>query len=82
MTEEERKRYFGALVENLYSQLKAVSECTIPNKSEIATKIIYDFYIDYKDDYVIENIEEIMRELDRVDNDMKKNRRQKEETER
>ena len=80
MTEEERKRYFGVLVENLYGQLKAISEGTmsVEDKREIATKMIYDFYTDYKGDYNIENIEEVTKELDRVDRDIKKSRGEKE----
>lgn len=77
MTEEERKRYFGALVENLYSNLQIVSESTVQNKGEIATKLIWDFYNDYKEDYKLNHIEDVMRELDRVKGDMKKSRGEK-----
>ncbi len=82
MTEEERKRYFNILVENLYSQLQIVSEGTVQNKKEIATKLIHDFYKEYKDDYDIENIEEVMKELDRVNENIKKSREQRELNER
>ena len=82
MTEEERKRYFGILVENLYSKLQIVSEGTVQNKKEIATKLIHDFYKEYKNDYGIENIEEIIRELDRVNENIKKSRGQRESNER
>lgn len=80
MTEEERKRYFGALVENLYGNLRAISEGTKSKeyKREMATRMIYDFYTDHKEDYKIESIEEITKELDRVDRDMKKLRGEKE----
>ena len=71
MKEEERKRYFGVLIENLYSQLQLISEGTIPNKKEIATKTIADFYKEYKKIYGIENINAVLQELERVDKDMK-----------
>lgn len=81
MTEEERKRYFSVLVENLYSKLQIVAEGTVQNKNEIASRMIYNFYEKHKDNYGIENIEEVFRELNRVDNNMKKERGKKEEKE-
>lgn len=80
MTEEERKRYFGILVENLYGQLKTISEGTISisDKKEMAKGMIHDFYTNYKEDYNIANIEEVMKELDRVNENMKKSRSEKE----
>ncbi len=74
MTEEERKRYFGALVEQLYTHLKVVSESNRSDKGEIATKLIWDFYNDYKEDYKLEDIEDVVSELDRVDRDIKRSR--------
>lgn len=37
----EKERYFNILVENLYVELRTVSECTFPNKSEIAAEMIF-----------------------------------------
>lgn len=84
MTEDERRRYFGVLVEDLYGRLKVISEGTISasEKKEMSTRMIYEFYTDYKEYYGIENIEEITKELDRVNNDMKKVGREREVEER
>ena len=63
MTEDERRRYFGVLVEDLYGRLKAISEGTISasEKKKMSTRMIYEFYTDYKEYYGIENIEEITK---------------------
>ncbi len=83
MTEEERKRYFGILVEDLYSRLKIISEGTIDEdrKKEIAAKEIYEFYEEYKEKYGIKSIDEIMKELDRVNASMEKTNKLSKETE-
>ncbi len=73
MTEEERKRYFGILVEQLYRTLQVLSESTLPNKKKEAAKVIYDFYIENKEDYKIESVQEVIQELNRVNGDMKEN---------
>lgn len=81
MTEEERKRYFGVLVENLYSQLQVVSESNRSDKGELATEIIWNFYNKYKEDYKLNHIEDVTRELDRVDRDIKKSHVEREQEE-
>ena len=74
MTDEERKHYFGVLVENLYSQVKAIiNESNWEDKEDRAKKLINDFYEYNKEEYNINSIEEVIKELDRVDKDIKKN---------
>lgn len=75
MTEEERKRYFGILLESLYDNLQVLAESTLSNKREIAAELIHDFYKDYKEDYKIKDIKEITRGLDRVNQNMKEDGR-------
>ena len=73
MTEEERKRHFGFLVEQiLYKNLQLISESTLKNKKEIAAQQIVDFYEEYKEQYNLKNIKDVEDELDRVKKDMKK----------
>ena len=71
MTEEERKIYFKGSVEYLYKTLAVLSETTLPNKKERAANAIHDFYKEYKEEYKIESIEEVVKELDRVNSYMK-----------
>lgn len=71
MTEEERKRYFGILLESLYDNLQVLAESTLSNKREIAAELIHEFYKDYKEDYKIKDIKEITQGLDRVNQNMK-----------
>ena len=71
MTEEQRKRHFRVLVEKLYKDLQTIAEGTIPDKKQMATRIIYNFYEDYKKDYKIQNIEEVIKELDNLNANMK-----------
>ena len=66
MTEAEKKLHFNTLVEDLYKQLKTVEEGTVPDKIDIVTKMIYDFYIENKEFYGLNNIEDVAKELDRV----------------
>lgn len=75
MTEEERKRYFGILLESLYDNLQVLAESTLSNKREIAAELIHDFYKDYKEDYKIKDIKEITQGLDRVNQNMKEDGR-------
>lgn len=72
MTEEERKRYFGILVEDLYHSLQLLQESTIPDKKEKAAKMIHEFYKDYKEGYEIKDIKEVIKGLDKVNENMKK----------
>lgn len=71
MTEEERRRYFGILLESLYDNLQVLAESTLLNKREIAAELIHEFYKDYKEDYKIKDIKEITQGLDRVNQNMK-----------
>lgn len=71
MTEEERRRYFGILLESLYDNLQVLAESTLLNKREIAAELIHEFYKDYKEDYKIKDIKEITKGLDRVNQNMK-----------
>ena len=73
MTEEERKRYFGILVEQiLYKTLQFISESTLKNKKEAAAEEILKFYEEYKDEYDLKSIKDVEDELDRVKKEMKK----------
>lgn len=78
MTEEEKDRYLGFLIENLYCRLKSMSEGTISkeNKREIAIKAIYKFYINHKEEYGIKDIEEVTKELYKVHENMNKDCRE------
>ena len=82
MTEEEKKRYFGVLIEDLYNKLHIVSEGTVQNKKEIATKLINEFYREFKDEYGIDNIEKIITALAEVNEKVKNVHKQKESGER
>ena len=75
MTEEERKRYFGALIEILYDNLQALQESNVPEKKEKAAKIVYDFYIDHKEEYNIKDIKEVIKGLDQINEKMDKTRK-------
>lgn len=72
MTDEERKRYLGILIEDLYEHLQIIAESNRPDKEELAAKVIHDFYITHKDDYGIKGIKTITKELDRVKRNMEK----------
>ena len=82
MDEEERKRYLKILVEDLYKQLKLVSEGTNSNKKEIAKEMIREFYEENKEDYNIENIGVILEELERINKNIKKTHESEEQEER
>ena len=82
MDEEETKRYLKILVEDLYRQLKLVSEGTKSNKNKIAKEMILEFYEENKEDYNIENIEVILKELDRINKNIKETHKSEEQEER
>ena len=72
MTEEE-KRHFGNLIEDLYVLVKAIiNESSMEDKEDVAKRIIKDFYTKHKEDYNIENIEQVIEGIKTVDENMKK----------
>ncbi len=79
MIEEEKKRYLEVLIEKLYSQLQLISEGTKSNKNEIAKEIILEFYEENKENYNIENIDAILKELERINIKETHKREEKEE---
>ena len=73
MTEEERKRHFGFLVEQiLYKNLQLISESILKNKKEMAAKQIAEFYEEYKEQYSLKSIKDVEDELDRIKESIKK----------
>ena len=56
---------FVILVEDLYSNLKAIYESTFKNKKEMATQFILDFYKKYKDRFGI-TLQDVEDELDKL----------------
>ena len=72
MTEEE-KRHFGNLIEDLYVLVKAIiNESSMEDKEDVAKRIIKDYYTKHKEDYNIENIEQVIEGIKTVDENMKK----------
>ena len=56
---------FVILVEDLFSNLKAIYESTFKNKKEMATQFILDFYKKYKDRFGI-TLQDVEDELDNL----------------
>ncbi len=82
MIEEERKRYLHILIENLYGDLKIVSESTVQNKEKVIDDLIEKFYKENKEEYKIENISEVKEILCEIGKKVKEANNSRESEER
>ena len=62
MTDEERERYFGVLVEQrLYEYLQLLSESTKKDKKKLAAQAIKQFYEENKEQFQLKDPDDVIK---------------------